>query len=88
MVLENMGRTCIVASMSEHLRFYGKGTNLRKLGEVNIVYSKIRAVVIRRCDREFGSIFLNRITYLREPGIWQDDKARSCRTRRDKQTEK
>jgi hypothetical protein len=45
MILENMGWTCIVASMSEHLRFDGRRTNLRKLGEVNIVNPKIRADV-------------------------------------------
>lgn len=43
MVLENMGWTCMVASMSEYLRFDGRRTNLRKLGKVNIVYSKVRA---------------------------------------------
>jgi len=42
MILEDMGWTRIEASMSEYLRFYGRRTNLRKLGEVNIVYSKIR----------------------------------------------
>lgn len=46
MVLENMSRTCIVTSVSEHLRFYGRGTNFRKLGKVNVVYSKIRAMVM------------------------------------------
>lgn len=43
MIFENMGWACKVASMSEHLRFDSRRTNLRKLGEMNIVYSKIRS---------------------------------------------
>lgn len=46
MILENMGWTCMVASMSEHLRFDGRRTNFRKLGEVHIVNPKIRADVV------------------------------------------
>ena len=42
-ILENMGWTSIVASVSEHLRSDGRRMNFRKLGEVNIVFSKIRA---------------------------------------------
>lgn len=42
-ILENMGLARIVASMSEYLRVYGRRTNLWKFGEVNIVWSKIRA---------------------------------------------
>jgi hypothetical protein len=42
-ILENMGLTCIEASMSEYLQFYSKRTNVWKLRKVNIVWSKIRA---------------------------------------------
>ena len=43
MILENVGWTCMVASMSENLRFDVIRTNFRKLGEMNIVYPEIRS---------------------------------------------
>ena len=43
MILENMGWACMVASMSKHLQFDSRRMNLRKLGEMNIIYSKIRS---------------------------------------------
>ena len=59
-ILENMGWTCIVASMSEHLRFDGRRTNLRKLGEVNIVYPKIgsdsRKIVTEKMTIELDNV--------------------------------
>ena len=69
MIFENMGWACKVASMSEHLRFDSRRTNLRKLGEMNIVYSKIRSdhkvVTVRIPSRP---IYFNKNckTYLRE----------------------